>query len=244
MRRLAETVRLTMEHVQGPERPCEGCGKPCTTGGHRALCRVCWDKERRARWTERVEQAVASVRETIPAKFRSSDLHDAELRRRGAIGGVIAEASSYIGRSLMLRGSSAAGKTSLAAALLVEGARAMIGPYVEDEEPGDGWRWEEAERCFYALELDLAGARLRHGAGNGEPPILRRAERAPILVLDDLGNARVGEEVIALVYHRLDGNSPTIVCTNRGDADLLDRYGEGFTRRLRESAPTLEMDDA
>ena len=81
-------------------------------------------------------------------------------------------------------------------------------------------------------------ARQQHGLGEGEPPIVRDAVAAPLLLLDDVGQEVVaGTAAIAhVIQHRYDHAKPTLVTSGLTVEQLLSRYGAGVVRRLVETA--------
>lgn len=136
------------------------------------------------------------------------------------------------GRNLVLMGAPGTGKTGLAVAALhvahMAGRRVCAVNVVE---------WLDLMRP----SGDPARQRLAEDT-------LRRAERATVLLLDDLGADKpsdwVRERVYAIVDHRHNRLVPTVVTTNLPRADLGAAYGERTIDRLFQSSANVAMGGA
>ena len=122
--------------------------------------------------------------------------------------------------AVLLLGASGMGKTSLAVAAmrLVKGS-------------------------FFVSAIALERARIEHQAGQGDAPLVARACRARLLVLDDLGQDKPSNvsAVEAVILARHDAALRTWVttgldaATSTGYPALEHRYNAGLVRRLTES---------
>jgi hypothetical protein len=206
---------------------CGGCGELTTLS-------PCW---RCTRGPE-VERA-ARDRLTacgIPARFRwAFDCSAATLADRVSLApvagrlptlrGARAAILAHTGPAVVFTGPSGAGKTSFAVACLRSSPR----------------------RAFFVAAADLERARIEHSAGHGEAPIVARAMRAKLLVIDDLGQDKPSSvsavEAVLLARHNAD--APTWITTGLGgdaggvQAAIEARYNSGIARRLTEEGTAL-----
>lgn len=78
-------------------------------------------------------------------------------------------------------------------------------------------------------------------AGAGLAPY----KATPVLVLDDLGAEKSSEwtaqQLYAIVNSRYKNLLPTVVTTNLGGAEFVERYDSRLTRRLTEDAITVRL---
>lgn len=76
----------------------------------------------------------------------------------------------------------------------------------------------------------------------------RRAERASLLVIDDLGAEKSSEWVAAQMYHivnsRYEHGKPMIITTNATRKELSDAYGDRVVDRIVERSSRINMDGA
>jgi DNA replication protein DnaC len=73
--------------------------------------------------------------------------------------------------------------------------------------------------------------------GDSEYPMVRRYEQVDCLVVDDLGGEKTAVKfdrnyVIEVIEKRMTWNKATLVTTNIGIDDLMNRYGESFARKM------------
>jgi hypothetical protein len=232
LRRVAEQQAAAEEHARTcTDRPCERCERyvcrscPAPVDGSRE-CRACADAADRERYLRPTHQsipprfkwAIGARPELVMERVRGS----AELVRRGL--------ASPPASSMLLVGPTAAGKTSLAVAMLDAWVRAE--PY--------------ARRGSLFVEAAwLARARARHRLGADEAPLVRDCLTAPLLLLDDLGQEREDRDgcITDVVYGRSNAELPTWVTCGLTTRDatleafaekLSQRYDGGFVRRLLE----------
>lgn len=129
-------------------------------------------------------------------------------------------------------GPAGAGKTSLAIAML----RARF------EQLGDGGLFAHAHR--------LETARRRWGLGEGDPPEVDAALRAPVLLIDDLGFGEVlrqGSVCAEVIQQRHADAKPTWCTTGAGTTAgaarraLAGLYGDGTARRIFEGVRVMVL---
>lgn len=203
-----------------------GCGEMTTS----APCYACSQKPEAA--------AAARARMSasgIPARYRwAVDCSAAQLAARVALAPVDGMAPTLRGARdaivgarepvVLLVGPSGAGKTSFAVACM-----------------------RSVRRPFFCSASDLDRARIEHSAGQGEAPIVARAMRAGVLVLDDLGQDKISSvsAVEAVLLARHNAEAPTWITTGLGgtiegvQAALDLRYNAGIARRLTEDGAAL-----
>jgi len=90
-------------------------------------------------------------------------------------------------------------------------------------------------RVCWARAVELANARLQHGLGAGEAPLVLKAEDADLLVIDDLGGETRSDALEAVLACRYDRGLPTIVTSGKTSQELEERYGQALLRRVIES---------
>jgi hypothetical protein len=211
------------------DRPCKRCERnvcPCGApfDGWGKQCHACADR------AERLE-ALKAVHESIPKRFRwalGAELGVLRGRVRGSDELIYRALANPPGTDLLLMGDTAAGKTSLAIAMLDAWVR-------QDTYARKGARFVES--------YWLAGARGRHPLGQGEAPLVREAMGATLLVLDDLGS-EVGDHrnVIAdVIFHRHNEELPTWITTGWTPEQLMERYGSQVVRRVVEHGKRVTL---
>lgn len=132
----------------------------------------------------------------------------------------------------LICGPTGIGKTTA----LVAATRRLIADNVEHPDPsrplaGVDLRWVRA--------ADLPIARLGLGLGHGEAELVERARNCQILCLDDLGweSRRAGaDDVIGeVIAYRYDTGRVTWVTTGLKPEQVVEKYGEAFTRKICEA---------
>lgn len=87
--------------------------------------------------------------------------------------------------------------------------------------------------------FDMANARLSHGLGKGESPLVQEAIDADFLVMDDIGweSKRAGADdvVVEVIAARYDAGRITYATTGLNYEQIESRYGEAVIRRLCQS---------
>jgi DNA replication protein DnaC len=180
------------------------------------------DHAERERWRE----ALAALQVSLPQAYKWARFHVPELTAR--IGPAAARAEhDAIWRhpKLVFAGTSGAGKTSLAVACLRR------------------WVRQEARPAVFVHAYALGAARIQHAAGHGEPEIVDRAMKCPMVLLDDLGGERemAGSAVPDVIFVRHAADRPLWVTTGFTHGQLVKRYGTGIVRRLTERAKVIQL---
>lgn len=127
--------------------------------------------------------------------------------------------------SLALIGPTRTGKTTAAGLLfrkhLAKAARA------------GGGQWWEARRMRWAHAATLSTARKRHRLGHDEAPIIEEACTASVLVLDDMGWDRDGDNTAIgdVVNQRYESELPTIITSGLTKVEMLEHYGDAVFRK-------------
>jgi IstB-like ATP binding protein len=207
------------------ERPCAYCRATVSTlpQNPKPTCEAC------LLFLARKENALKAVRafeQTIPPRYAWASLDAPELAQRVVPETAIAWGQRHLHEPwLTFQGGSGVGKTSLAVALLHERVRSTgIGAIV-------------------ILAFRLANARIQHRAGDGEPLIVERAMRAPVLLLDDVGQelATPANPVADIIQERDAEELPTWITTGLTREEIGQRYGGGVARRLFDRARAVPL---
>ena len=200
------------------------CGVPLD---HPGICDRCSEKRDRRELTAMFEAA----RESIPEHFRKAKFDSLELS--GYCGADSARAGLAMLDDLLaktvdgitLMGQKGSGKTSLACAML----RAAI-----DRQHLIALRG----RFISCVDLGLARKDCRLGA---KPWIVEDAEKASLLVLDELGKEADKGPIIEVICTRHDNEKPTIITTPWLESELCAGYDGGIARRILERSAVLRM---
>ena len=183
----------------------------------------CWDCSEAARAKAAQAERNANLLASIPRRFRWARLDSPELAARCHLEGT----SPQLAGALVLRaagavfaGPAGSGKTSLAVACL--------------QARGTG---------LFVPALRLGMARMQSGLGDGEAMPVEAAIRAPVLLLDDVGQeAKTATNAVKdVVFARHDAERPTWITTGLTTAQLAGLYGDGFVRRILEGAYAVRM---
>jgi len=208
----------------GPEPAwvaCEVCGLEQT------MRSPCWDCDRAKREQATLATLVEIRAKTIPAKYAWSRLDAPELPGRvSTVRGVKVDSSRILGAgNVVLVGPSGTGKTSLAVACLRE-------------------RLTRGGEYFSAVALGQAS--LRHKAGAGEAPLVERACRVPLALIDDVGSEAptAASALPEVIFRRHEADLATWITTGLKRLELVSRYGEGIARRIVEGAVVVQLGTA
>lgn len=205
---------------------------------------------------QQLRQLLKQARESIPERFRWADLATAESCAEIAamegdgkrIGRASVAAVRRIPRPLpcgvALVGTSNAGKTTLACALL-----RSVHDWAKPGRSHEGV--ERARRAFFvsALELEADAEARKFGRETDGPDLFARAKRASVLVLDNVEagstSSAVGRVIFAR-HNRSDARSATaprlvtIITTHLSREEFSQSYGGGVGRRAYEHTVNLQ----
>ncbi len=161
---------------------------------------------------------------TIPVAFEWATFADpVTMSQRVALATALEEARKCAAKRVLLVGGAGTGKTSLACAML----RRVI-------EAGN-------TNAAFMRAYSVAKARLEYPLGQGEAPLIERALRVNVLVLDDVGAEQARNTAIAeIVYERHAQDKTTIITTGFGFKQLGEMYGDGIRRRMHEGAAIIK----
>lgn len=183
----------------------------------------CWDCSRaiEARSRETEQQRVALA--TIPVRFAWAKLGTPELVGRVKLREPIEVMAKRVLASerVVFAGPSGSGKTSFAVACLRE----------------------RFPHGIFVSAMKLATARIQNHAGDGEAPLVERAMRAPLLLLDEVGgeSKTATNAVKDVIWERVDSELPTWITTGFKGEQLAEMYGDGAFRRLTEGATIVQL---
>ena len=186
------------------------------------------DMDARSEQPERGRQreAVAVLERTIPPVYRWARLDAPELSERvGRHDRRAVARKVWREPRIVFMGAARTGKTSLAVALL---RRAVA-------ETG------RLAGFFHAYQLGVA--RIQHQAGHGEPELVERATRMPLVLLDDMGNERdtAANALPDVIFARHAEDRPLWVTTGLSRPQLVARYGAGIVGRMLERSVLVQL---
>lgn len=146
------------------------------------------------------------------------------------------EDRKYIGRGLMLWGKNGTRKTTLAAAVATEVQWLSLNYQVFMI------RFDDYKRAQTTLYGDKDSEEYQTAKR-----VLRLAEKATLLVLDDIGQEHrtasgFTESLLhELIRRRVEDSRPTVVTTNVEPDDMYSVYGPSFDSFRREAFETVQM---
>ncbi len=153
-------------------------------------------------------------------------------------------AESYRGdRGCLLLGPTKAGKTSCLVhavkRLIVSRSNAAARDRAasDDDDDDDDDLLELPPSIMWVRALDLGTSVQRYGLGQGAPILLLRAQRARLLVIDDLGweGPRGMDPVVEVIASRYDTGRQTALTSGLTWDALVARYSEAAIRRPLEA---------
>jgi len=226
------------------DRPCETCDRHvCHCGAPVDGARECPTCSRESHIATQMRPTIASIPEDLRWAVGNTA---AGLRvlssRTGNPCVALPEATIARGlaappsQHLHFRGRVGAGKTTLAVAMLAAWVR--LDP-------------TRRRGSFLVDASALARARAGHPLGHAEAPLVARALRVPLLVLDDLGHETHDRDncLSDVVYGRAAASRPTWVTTGlvanedaaHFAAALAAKYDGGFARRIVELGKPIRL---
>lgn len=211
-----------LDELPAPSAPgswlCSRCDAPMSENVW--ACPTCRAKEHADVQAEVAGPARDRALASIPATYADAARGSLELAQRCHEDAIRRAFEAPLAPTLIL-GPTGAGKSTLAAALLRH--------HIDTHPRGHTCRWLSAH--------DAVEAAAEHGLGDGQAPVLRAAERAAVLVLDDIGSERAtvsNQAIASLAWARYDQARPTIYTSGFAPAKLVERYGDAFMRRLHD----------
>ncbi len=194
----------------------------------------------------RVTRLVDSIKQgwsTVPEDFRWARFGP-QLAKRVSPSNVIVRAQDVAGQSMLLRGATGVGKTSLAVACL----RRVIDRARQAIETGDRQIYELGARVMFVTAYDLAKAGVYSPLGCC-PEKVQRALEASLLVIDDLSMdvevyRQSATAVREVIHERHAQQRPTIVTTYLRTSDISDQYGAGIARRLTQDGHAITLGES
>jgi len=184
-----------------------------------------------ARWRR---EAIRAFETHLPPRFRWSRLDHPEFRKRVSLPTIPPRPPDAM--SVLLFGASKVGKTTLAVALLraLLEAKVATHPFASEDDVKAA-----ARQCRFVPARRLGFA----ATVPGDPLEIRRAMRAPVLLLDDLGkDADIkSNPVPAIIAERHDEERVTWITTELTPSEILKRYGGGIARRICDGAATIRF---
>ena len=183
----------------------------------------------------RRRESLRAFERHLPPRFRWSRLDHPDFRGRVALPTIPQQPPDAM--RVLLFGPSSAGKTTLAVALLraLLGKRVASHPFECDDDVD-----AVARQCRFVPARRLGVAALVPG----DPLEIRRAMRAPVLLLDDLGKDPdiKSNPLPAVIAERHDEERVTWITTELTPPEILKRYGGGIARRICEGADVFRFE--
>ena len=177
----------------------------------------------------RRRESLRAFEKHLPPRFQWSRLDHPDFRRRVSLPTIPLRPPDAM--RVLFFGPSSAGKTTLAVALLraLLEAKVAAHPFASDDDID-----AVARECRFVPARRLGVAALVPG----DPLEIRRAMRAPVLLLDDLGkDADIkSNPVPAVIAERHDEERVTWITTELTPPAIVKRYGDGIARRICENA--------
>jgi DNA replication protein DnaC len=176
---------------------------------------------------QRRNDALAALNRTVPQAFQWARFTAPELSdRAGPAASAALRDALWRTPRLVFVGAAGSGKTSLAVACLRR------------------WAHENARAAAFFHACELGMARIQHPAGRGEPELVERATKWPLVLLDDLGSERgiAGCAVPDVIYLRHAAERPLWITTGLSRTAVVERYGAGVARRVFEGATIITLD--
>ena len=212
-----------LDELPTPSRPgthrCTRCDVPMPTNVW--ACPPCREKEAAALQAEVIGPLRAKALASIPDVFRDLTRENPELARR-CPEDARRRAFEYAKGNVLILGPTGAGKSSLAAAMMLHA--------IDATKYGCTCRWVSAQGVVAAMT--------EHEYGDGPPPLVARALRAKLLVVDDIGSERsngTNQGLHQIVWERYNNGLTTVYTSGFSPAKLLERYGDAFYRRLHDN---------
>jgi len=226
------------------DRPCERCERfVCRCGALIEGARECSACARESHVTSLMRPTLDSV----PEDFRwALGATVQQLRANSSRTGRPCVALSDAGVSraitappaahLHFRGETGSGKTTLAIAMLYAFVRTNP---------------EKRRGSFFVESTDLARARKEYRLGDGEAPLIARACRVPLLLVDELAGETDDRDggIKDVIYRRAAASKPTwVTCGQVATLDdvqfaryLTERYDGGCARRICEIGKPIRL---
>jgi len=176
----------------------------------------------------RLAACQARVLATVPKGYRWARPGVPELAAR--VVGYTPDLVPKLARAhrAVIIGPAGSGKTSLACA--------AFALFVETR------KWS-ANRAMFVHAYRLASARAQYKLGDGDAPLVEQAMRAPLIVLDDLGNERRTElsAVPDVIFERHAEERASWITTPFSAEQVAQKYGDGIARRAFERAVVVRL---
>jgi DNA replication protein DnaC len=192
--------------------------------------RVKAEEEHRAREEARMAaRRQRAIDELTPVAHRWARPDAIELGQRVKLADPAVWASNPAGTTFVLfHGPSGSGKTSLAAA-------ALRGLVLSGKLLGSD--------SYFVTAYRLSVARAQSKLGQGEPEEVERAMECRHLLIDDLGQEQAvpTSAIVDVVFERYDRQATTWLTTGLSREQLVQRYGDGFVRRLVDRSTLVRL---
>jgi DNA replication protein DnaC len=136
--------------------------------------------------------------------------------------------------NLVLLGPTGIGKTACAHAIV----HRIVTMSLHEPERLKRDDWQFAERLRWYEASTIALARRHKRLGRGEADVVEEARNASLLVINEFGfgpSSDAGDGTLFdVIDARYGAGAPTIVTSGCREAEIVERHGAAFMRRLRD----------
>jgi DNA replication protein DnaC len=201
-------------------------------GSEERSCQRCRDERYRAEQRQKdTERRAKETRRGLPRRFRDVDAD--KIKERVTPAAPVEHARERLAQPgfasniVLMSKSTGDGKTTAACYLLIE------------------WAALRDQVGSFTTALELAEARRQAKFGTGEADSIVRANRAPLLLIDEIGAEQTRDLGLdEVIRHRYDAKLATIFTSGFDREALANKFGSAIERRIFEGALVIRLGGA